>query len=308
MRASEERAGIFVAARVAVSAAFVLAACDNGPTRAGPAVASVEVDPSSASLQIGAAIPLAATVLDESGNVITDRTVVWSSSNASIATVNAVGLVTAHQAGSAQIAASAGGASGIATVEVRRAPVTSVTISPDRATVRVGETRTLSLSVRDAQGDPVTDRPATWTSSDQSVVTVSSSGVVTAKSSGSATVSATVDGVTGRSEIEVPVVEAPPPPQPPPPPPGPQPVARVEVQPSSLTVEEDDDDIQLTAVLFDAQNNVLTGREVSWTTNDGRICTVNGSGRVNPRREGTCVVTATSEGKSGSSTIRIEDD
>ena len=303
------RAGDRSTTAVLVALSIVSVSCNDGPTESGPAVASVEVDPSSASLQIGAAIPLAATVLDESGNILTDRTVVWSSSNGSIATVNAVGLVTAHQAGSAQIAASAGGESGIATVEVRRAPVTSVTISPDRATVRVGETRTLSVSVRDAQGDPVTDRPPTWTSSDQSIVTVSSSGVVTAKSSGSATVSATVDGVTGRAEIEVPVVDVPPPPpQPPPPPPGPQPVARVEVQPSSLTVEEDEDDIQLTAVLFDAQNNVLTGREVSWKTNDDRICTVNSSGRVNPRREGTCVVTATSEGKSGSSTIKIKDD
>jgi uncharacterized protein YjdB len=287
-------------------AACALAACDNGPTQAGPAVASVEVDPSSASVQIGSAIPLAATVLDANGNVLTGRTVVWSSSNESIATVNAVGLVTAHQVGSAQIAASAGGESGIATVEVRRVPVTSVTISPNHATVDVGKSTTLSVAVRDAQGNPVTDRPATWSSSNSDIVSVSSGGVATAKSGGSATISATVDGVVGLAVIEVPVVNVPPPP--PPQPPGPQPVARVEVHPNSLTVEEDDDEIQLTAVLFDALNNVLTGRQVSWRTNDNKICTVTNSGRVDPRREGTCIVTATSEGKSGSATIRIEDD
>ena len=294
MHVSGDRAVVFAAARFGVLAALMVAACSDGPTESGPAVASVQVDPSTASVQVGAAIPLAATVTGENGGVLTGRSVVWSSSDDQIASVNASGLVTGHRVGNVQIAASAGGESGIANIQVTRLPVASVIVSPDRSTVQVGQSQTLSVTARDGQGNLVTDRPATWSSSNANVATVSSAGVVTARASGSATIFAVVEGVTGSAVIDVPVVNAS--------------VARVQVQPSSATLEEDEE-LQLIAILFDDRNNVLTGRQVTWSTSDNKKCTVTTSGRVRARDdEGTCVVTATSEGKQGQSTIRLEDD
>ena len=71
-------------------------ACAGNPaaeTRTGPA-ALVTVSPSTDSMAIGATVQLAATVKDADGNTLTGRTVTWTSSNRSFATVSASGLAT----------------------------------------------------------------------------------------------------------------------------------------------------------------------------------------------------------------------
>src|SRR5207244_1713698 len=62
---------------------------------AGPLpVASVSVSPASPSVPVGQAVQLTATPKDANGNPLTGRTVTWASSNTSVGTVNASGLVT----------------------------------------------------------------------------------------------------------------------------------------------------------------------------------------------------------------------
>jgi trimeric autotransporter adhesin len=88
---------------------------DSAPSAPGPApVSSVSVDPSSASLLVGATQTLTATPKDAAGNVLTGRTVAWSSSDQSIATVSSGGLVTAVAAGSTTITATSEGKFGSA--------------------------------------------------------------------------------------------------------------------------------------------------------------------------------------------------
>ncbi|RYY15304.1 MAG: T9SS type A sorting domain-containing protein, partial [Cytophagaceae bacterium] len=65
-------------------------------------VTSMSVSPTSASLAVGAAQQLAATVAPSNA---TNKNVAWSTSNANVATVNSSGLVTAVAAGSATITA-----------------------------------------------------------------------------------------------------------------------------------------------------------------------------------------------------------
>src|SRR3954468_12913981 len=65
-----------------------------------PVVTTVAVTPSSASLQVGGTQSLAATVKDQSGNVMSGQTVTWSTSNSSAASVSPDGVVTAVAAGS----------------------------------------------------------------------------------------------------------------------------------------------------------------------------------------------------------------
>src|SRR5439155_9366976 len=68
-------------------------------------VASVTVSPAPASVQAGQTVQLAATPKDANGNTLTGRTVTWASSNSSVGTVNASGLVTGVVAGSTTITA-----------------------------------------------------------------------------------------------------------------------------------------------------------------------------------------------------------
>lgn len=86
-------------------------------------VASVTVTPASASLLVGATQQLTATVKDVAGNVLTDKTVIWTSSAPSVATVSGTGLVTAVGAGTAVITATSDGKNAPVGISVSDRPI-----------------------------------------------------------------------------------------------------------------------------------------------------------------------------------------
>ena len=253
-------------------------------------VASVVLAPTTASISVGESVQFTATPRDAAGNAL-DRPVTWSSSNPDIVVVSSEGLAVGLKAGSATISATSEGKTASATVTVKSVAVASVTITPSTATLREGDSITLVATTRDASGAVLTGRAITWTSSRTSVATVSSEGVVRAVGVGTATITATSEGKSGTASITV----------------VPVPVASVVVTPPSATVEEGKK-IPLTATTYDDQGRVLTGRSITWSSSDTRIATVNGNGEVTGRREGTVTITATSEGKSGTATVRVKDD
>jgi uncharacterized protein YjdB len=82
-------------------------------------VASVTVTPSSATLTIGGIQSLSATLKDARSNVLTGRTVVWSSNAAGVASVNATtGVVAGLSIGSATITATSEDQSGTSSIAV----------------------------------------------------------------------------------------------------------------------------------------------------------------------------------------------
>lgn len=85
-------------------------------------VASVLVTPSSLSLAVGQTGQLTATLLDSTASVLPGRTVTWTSSQPSRATVNGSGLVTGVAAGTTTITATSEGQSGSATVTASAGP------------------------------------------------------------------------------------------------------------------------------------------------------------------------------------------
>src|SRR5204862_4908429 len=54
-------------------------------------VATVDVSPSSATIQVGATVQLTATMKDANGNTLTGRTVTWETADAIVATADANG-------------------------------------------------------------------------------------------------------------------------------------------------------------------------------------------------------------------------
>jgi len=184
-------------------------------------VATVTVSLNASSLTAGQGTQANVTLRDASGNVLTGRTIAWSSSNTGAATVNQNGYVTAVGAGNATISALSEGKSGGAAVSVQGAPVVvatvQVTLSP--SSISVGSAATATAVARDSSGAVVSGRPVTWAlTSGASVATLSggTSGTTTATgtATGSATISATVSGVSSSATL---TVTAPPPPPPPPP-------------------------------------------------------------------------------------------
>ena len=134
------------------------------------------------SLKAGETVTLTATVKPDDA---TDKTVTWSTSDASVATVEN-GVVTAKKVGTATITAKAGDKEATCAVTVVATPITSVTLDKTTASLKAGETVTLTATVKP---DDATDKSVTWATSDASVATVEN-GVVTAKKVGTATITA----------------------------------------------------------------------------------------------------------------------
>lgn len=106
---------------------------DTVPVRVGQAaVASVAVAPSSATLDVGKAVQLSATVRDTESNIVASARVSWTSSNSSVALVDATGGVTALAGGSATVTAAFQGKSGSAQITVN-APAAAPASPPPAA-------------------------------------------------------------------------------------------------------------------------------------------------------------------------------
>src|SRR5687768_16855801 len=92
------------AAQVAVVALAFTAGC-GGDSSGPPAVATVDVSTPSGDIVVGQTSQLSATARDGSGNALSNRTVTWSSSSTTTATVSSSGLVTGVAPGTATISA-----------------------------------------------------------------------------------------------------------------------------------------------------------------------------------------------------------
>ena len=260
-------------------------------TVALPPVASVAVTPASTSVAVGLTVPLTATPKDASGNALSGREIVWATSDATLATVSTTGVVTGVALGGpVTISATSEGQSGSAAVTVTPVPVASVTVAPPTASVIVGQTVPLDATTKDAGGNPLTGRSITWTTSNAALATVSATGVVTGVGAGGpVTITATSEGQSGKATITV----------------TPVPVASLTVAPTSAEVFVGQT-VPLVATPSDAAGNPLTGRVITWTTDNATLATVSAGGVVSGLAAGGPVtITATCEGQSSSSAITV---
>lgn len=186
-----------------VVVALGLTACSRESTAPGTEVAQVVIEPSAATVAVGAQAPLAVTVLDADGLVMHDRPVHWAVEDASILTVSSSGTVTGQVVGATQLSASVGGVSALAHVTVVQAAVASVLVTPDHLSLGLGQSRQLTAEASDAQGNVLTGRPVAWSSNNPSVALVSRTGVVTARAPGGAIITATVEGVSAPAAVTV---------------------------------------------------------------------------------------------------------
>ena len=257
-------------------------------------VASVSVMLNSPSLTAGQSTQATATTKDANGAVLTGRAIAWSTNNSAIATVSASGLVTAVAAGSAQITATSEGQSGSATLTVTAvppAPVATVTVALAASSLTAGQSTQATATTKDANGTVLTGRAIAWSTSNSAIATVSASGLVTAVAAGSAQITASSEGQNGSATLTVTAV-----------PPAPVATVAVSLAASSVTAGQT---TQATATTRDANNVVLTGRAIAWSSDNTAVATVSATGLVTSVAAGTAHIIATSEGKSGSATLTV---
>lgn len=252
-------------------------------------VGSVTVSPQAASITVGATQQLTAAVFDTAGGALGDRAVSWTSSDPSVATVAANGLVSALRAGGpVTITASAEGKSGTAAITVTPEPVATVALDPGAATIQVGATAQFRVVARDAAGNVLVGRSATLVSSNAAVATVDESGTVRGVSVGTALLTATSEGKTATATVTV----------------IPVPIATLAIEPASASVQVAAT-VQLQIIARDAAGNVLPGRTVTLASSNPGVATVSGAGVVTGVSIGSAQITATAEGKTATATISV---
>ena len=265
-------------------------AVDPTPHPPAPVVTEVRVAPASATLTaLEETARLTAEVRDQNGQVMTGVAVAWTTSDTSIAVVDASGQVTAAANGSATITATAGSVSGSAAVAVAQV-VSAVAVSPAADTlVAFGDTVRLVAEATDANGHGVAGSEFSWSSSDTLVALVDDSGLVESLVEGAVMVTATTSDVTGGAEVRV-------------------------VPPLPTTVAVNSDTVaftalgqtsQLEAEVREQAGRVMAEASVTWSSRDTLVAVVDSAGLVTAVGGGITMVTAAAGEVSGTVVVTV---
>ena len=161
---------------------------------------SIQIDsPINTSFKVGEKIQLTATVFPENA---TDKSIVWSSSNKIVASVDNNGIVTANSEGNVTITAtnSVGQTDEIELIVIPTL-AEHISLMPNNVTLQALESIDLIATISPAT---TTNKSVIWTSSNESVAVVDDNGHVIAKSVGQTTIMATtIDGSNLTAEAVV---------------------------------------------------------------------------------------------------------
>lgn len=147
---------------------------------------------------------------------------------------------------------------------------TGITLDKNELTIKVGKTATLTPTIEPADA---TNKNVTWSSSDETVATVSD-GVVTGVKAGTATITAkTANGLTANATVTVEEI----------------PVTKITLPTAkaSMTIGGTMD-LKPTIEPADATNT-----HISWSSSKPGVATVDASGRVTAKGAGTATITGT---------------
>jgi hypothetical protein len=324
--------------------AGLVVACEDEPTRPPPTRFATTASTEAINVTQDDTARFSVTVRNETSGQTIDVTGSFATSlNPSIATVSATSTpgtfrVLGRRPGTARIVAGfAGefvGARDTVVVTVAARPVASVTVTPETGQTWADSTFKFTATLLDAAGNTITRRVARFrlldhlrtvidTIVEDDSVHIDTTIVALATVTPGDTVSATAGG--GLNEAAGGVVTAQPPDtvqsftirviaeregkadtstltivR--------RPVDSVAVTPRATSVAVNDT-IQLTATLFAANGTVVTGRTITWSSSDPTLATVDQRGRVAGKAVtpagSSVIITATSEGKSGSAEVHV---
>ena len=243
-------------------------------------VASISLSKEELTLKEGDSETITATVKPDDA---TDKTVTWTSSDPSVATVDG-GKIEAVKEGTATVTAKAGDKTATCKVTVDKKVIAVESVELDKTEVELteGDSVTLTATVKP---DDATDKTVTWTSSDPSVATVDG-GKIEAVKEGSATITAKSGEKSATCQVTVKKVIA---------------VESVELDKTEVELTEGDS-VTLTATV---KPDDATDKTVTWTSSDPSVATVDG-GKIEAVKEGTATITAKSGEKSAACTVIVK--
>ena len=263
------------------------------------AVESITFDPASLTLNVGGTATIKVTVNPANA---TDNKPVWSTSAASVATVDQNGKVTAVGSGTADIKATAGGKTAVCKVTVRSAEVkvTGITISAANKNIMAGKKTTVNAVVKPANA---TNKAVTFKSLNTKLATVNNKGVVTTKKAGAGkkvTITATANDGSGKvsNKLTIKILK--------------YGVKKVSFKKKTMTVKAGKKvTIKPTITLTNKKaKKSQVNKTLSYKSSNTKWATVNSKGKVTTKKAGkgkTVTITATStDGTNKKATVKIK--
>lgn len=214
----------------------------------------------------------------------TTQTVTWTSTDASVATVDKNGKVRGVSEGSAVIVATADDGSGkraACAVSVSTIVSSAVVLNKQTLALVEDDTETLTATVYPTN---VSAKGVLWSSSNPNVASVDADGVVTGKGGGSAVITATTNDASARYSDCVVVV-----------------TAKIPVTGLALNLSSFDLLLNDTTTLKATVTPANATEKITWTSSAPAVASVDANGRVSGLAVGSAVITA----KAGIKTISI---
>lgn len=275
---------------VSVTAAMGAVTGSASITVGQPILTSIKVTgPSSVALGATEQFAAQGTYSDQSTQTLTSQ-VTWNTSNSTVATIAASGLLTAKSQGTAQVMATVGSLLGNMAITVSAPVAARIQINPASFSVAAGQTRQLTASAVYTDGTVVdVSSQTTWTSSTTNVVTVSAAGLATGVSQGSATITGTVGSLSGTANASV----------------TPATLTSITVTPSTASIAMGQTQaFTANAVFSDGSSTDITKSAV-WSSSASSIAAVDATGLATGLASGSASITATSGTVSGSASLTV---
>ncbi|MCR5463289.1 MAG: Ig-like domain-containing protein [Bacteroidales bacterium] len=220
-----------------------------------------------------------------------DKRVTWASSDTGVATVDSKGNVTGVKPGTATITVKTTDGEKTATCEVtvtkKPTPVSGVTVNRTSLTLTIEGSAILVATV---SPEDAANQNVVWSSSDESIVKVDQNGEVTAVKTGTAKVTATTEDGGKTATCTVTVTDKA------------VPATGVTLNKKTLSLMESQTS-QLAATVAPAN---ATNHEVTWSSSNTAVATVDKAGKITAVKTGTATITAkTHNGKTATCDVTV---
>jgi LPXTG-motif cell wall-anchored protein len=199
-----------------------------------------------------------------------DKTVTWSSDKTKVATVDETGLVKGKSAGTAVITATVGDKTATYEIKVKEIKLKEISID-STALIHRGDSKKLTITY--SPKSTTDSKKATWTSANESIVTVDAKGNVTAVAVGTTTVTATVGEFTSTCEV---TVDAP--------------LTSIDVKDATIELKENN---KATISYTINPSDTSDDKTITFESSDSDIATVSAKGVVTAKKAGTAIITLT---------------
>ena len=213
----------------------------------------------------------------------------WSSSDATVASIDNSGNANTLKAGTVTISATSGSVTGTTTFTVLPATLVSISFSPASPSLALGTTQQITAIGLFTDGSTQNLGGVSWTSSDPTIATIDANGNLTTVAVGNVTITATLGSISNTVSASV----------------TPATLASITVTPANPSIAAGNvQQFTATGTFTDSTTQDLTS-SATWVSSAANVATVDGSGLASGLSAGTATISANFGSISGGTVLTV---